>query len=266
MKKISVCILAGVMLSCTVSKKMTGSMQFADNVVVAHRGAFKKNGLPENSIASLKHAIALQCTGSEFDVRMTSDDSLIINHDPHFHSLDIEKSTYAELTKFTLSNGEKLPTLREYILAGKENNKLTRLVCEIKPSPAGKERGERIATKVLNLIRELKAEPLTVYISFDYNILLTLLKADPGLSTQYLNGDKSPDQLKADGINGLDYHFSVFKKNPEWIASARKNNIALNAWTVNDAPEMDNLLDSGFHFITTNEPELLFEKLKARRK
>ena len=28
------------------------------NHIVAHRGAFKKNGFPENSIASLKEAIA----------------------------------------------------------------------------------------------------------------------------------------------------------------------------------------------------------------
>jgi glycerophosphoryl diester phosphodiesterase len=54
---------------------------FADNVVVAHRGAWKQKDIPENSIASLKHAIELNCTGSEFDVRMTADDILIVNHD-----------------------------------------------------------------------------------------------------------------------------------------------------------------------------------------
>lgn len=235
---------------------------FADNVVIAHRGAFKKNNLPENSIASLKQAIALNCTGSEFDVRMTSDDSLIINHDPHFNKLDIETNTYATLSAFRLSNGEKLPTLREYILAGLENNRATRLVCEIKPSPAGKERGRVIAVKVADLIKELKAEDKVVYISFDYDILKKLVEINPKAPTQYLSGNISPDQLKNDGISGADYHFSVFKNHPEWIESAKLNKIALNAWTVNEEADMDWLLARGFDFITTNEPELLLEKMK----
>jgi glycerophosphoryl diester phosphodiesterase len=54
---------------------------------------------------------------------MTKDDSLIINHDQHYNKLRVEESTYAELAKFKLFNGEKLPTFREYILAGLQNNK-----------------------------------------------------------------------------------------------------------------------------------------------
>ncbi|MBK9678989.1 MAG: hypothetical protein IPO69_08985 [Saprospiraceae bacterium] len=33
----------------------------------------------KNSIAALRHAIDLGCVGSEFDVHMTADDSLIIS-------------------------------------------------------------------------------------------------------------------------------------------------------------------------------------------
>ena len=80
--------------SCSISKN-TGKtkMTFADNIVVAHRGAWKKNNFPENSIASLQHAIELKCTGSEFDVWMTADDSLVINHDFAYNKLAIEKQT-----------------------------------------------------------------------------------------------------------------------------------------------------------------------------
>lgn len=252
-----------VYFSCTSTKKnVTNPVSFASNVVVAHRGAWKKNNLPENSIASLKQAIALKCTGSEFDVRMTADDSLIINHDPHYHKLPIEKTTYAELSKFKLSNGEKLPTLREYILAGLNNNKTTRLVCEIKPSEISKERGKSIATNVLQLVNELRAQPMVVYISFDYDILKKINEINPAVSTQYLEANKSPDEVKADGISGIDYHFSAFKKNPDWIERAKKNNLILNAWTVNDANDMDWLLANNFDFITTNEPELLLERIK----
>lgn len=264
MIRITVCfLLLTCMASCGILKpRSKAPVVFANNIVVAHRGAFKKNKLPENSIASLKQAIALNCTGSEFDVRMTSDDSLIINHDPAFKKLPIEQTTYAELIKHSLSNGEKLPTLREYLLAGMENNTATRLICEIKPSEISKERGKQIAAKTVALVHALRARERVVYISFDYDILKKIVALDPGVPTQYLNGDRSPEQLKADGITGADYHYSVFKKRPEWIASAKQLNIALNAWTVNDAETMEWLMANDFEFITTNEPELLMELMQ----
>lgn len=90
MKGIVSLIGLGMILSCANLKKGSGSTKPIKNPVVAHRGAFKKNGFPQNSIASLREAIRLQCAGSEFDVRMTLDDSLVVNHDPHYQKLNIE--------------------------------------------------------------------------------------------------------------------------------------------------------------------------------
>lgn len=255
-------VLLFFITSCSVTKQTVTNVQFANNPVIAHRGAFKKNNLPENSIAALKEAIRLGCTGSEFDVRMSADDSLLINHDPHYHNLDIEKTTYNELAKFPLSNGEILPTLRQYLIVGLTNNRGTRLVVEIKPS-ASKERGKLIAEKVHRLVAELRAEKMVVYISFDYDILKKIREINATALTQYLNGDRTPEQLKEDGINGADYHLSVFKKNPDWIERAKKTGIVLNAWTVNAQEDMQWLLDRQFDYITTNEPELLLS-LKGR--
>jgi glycerophosphoryl diester phosphodiesterase len=259
MKKAVVFISLIFLSSCTGTKKTIMKNEFASNPVVAHRGAFKKNGFPENSIAALKEAIRLQCTGSEFDVRMTSDDSLIINHDPHYNRLEIEKTTYSQLSATRLSNGEPLPLLRQYLLAGMEGNTHTRLVLEIKPSGISKERGKNIAGKCVALVQELGAAPITVYISFDYDILKKIKEVDGNAITQYLNGDKTPEQVKADGMDGIDYNLTVFKKHPEWIESAKKNKVALNAWTVNAKEDMEWLLANDFDFITTNEPELLLE-------
>lgn len=247
--------------ACSTSKMST--LNFAANPVVAHRGAFKEKGFPENSLASLKEAIRLGCTGAEFDVRMTADDTLIINHDPHFAGMDIEKTSYKELSKTSLSNGEKLPTLYEYLLAGMDNNRKTRLVLEIKPSEISKERGKQMAEKVLQLVSKLKAQSMLMYISFDYDMLKHIHLIDSTAHTQYLNGDVSPLQLRKDGINGADYHYSVFLKNPAWITEAKENKILLNTWTVNQREDMLRLLRQGFDYITTNEPGLLFDVFKA---
>lgn len=241
------------------------SCSIKENAIVAHRGAWKKNNFPENSITSLRHAIDLKLPGSEFDVWRTADDSLVINHDAHYNKMLIEETTYADLIKFKLSNGEKLPTLREYISEGKKNNKHTLLVCEIKPSEISKERGQKTASMSVEIIKKLKADKITCYISFDYEILKQIRRIDSKASLQYLEGNKSPKEVKTDNINGVDYHYSVFKKHPEWIQEAKENNIILNAWTVNDPADMDWIIEHKFNYITTNEPELLNERLQKKK-
>ena len=261
-------VLAGISIigvSCTATKKAAMETAFAPNPVIAHRGAWKKNNLPENSIASLRQAVQLGCTGSEFDIWMTADDSLVINHDPVYNKLPVEKTNFSELSQTKLANGESLPTLREYLLAGLENNTQTMLVLEIKPSLTSGERGKLVAERVVELVRELNARAMVAYISFDYEILKRVLQVDPQARTQYLKGDIAPEQLKQDKMNGLDYHFSVFKKQSDWVQEAKKNKLVLNAWTVNDSAEMNHLLDQGFDYITTNEPELLFDIWRSRK-
>jgi len=247
---------------------MTTNNLSNNNPVIAHRGAWKAKQLPENSIASLKAAIELRCYGSEFDVRMTADDSLVINHDPAHAGMEIEKTNYSELIKHPLSNGEKIPTLAEYIQAGTNGNHQTKLIVEIKPSGISKERGQAIAVEVVNLIKQLDAAKMVEYISFDYDILKKIHELNAVAITQYLEGDKSPDELKKDGISGADYHFSVYDKHPEWIKQAIQHHLVLNAWTVNSADKMEQLLTSGVPFITTNEPELAFtihQKLQSKK-
>lgn len=230
------------------------------NQVIAHRGAWKKNAFPENSIASLNEAVRLGCYGSEFDVWMTADGVLVVNHDPEFQGLTIEKVNYAELLTKNMSNGEKIPTLESYLLAGKKQ-KTTKLILEIKPSKISKERGLEVTDKSIATVKKLKALDWVEYISFDYDYCKRVVEVLPKAKVAYLNGDKSAEVMKADHLTGADYHFSVYKKE-NWIADAKKLGLTINAWTVNTSADMQWLLAQGADFITTNEPELLFEELK----
>ncbi|MEO8820816.1 MAG: glycerophosphodiester phosphodiesterase family protein [Ginsengibacter sp.] len=236
-------------------------MKLANNKVVAHRGAWKNNRLPENSIAALKAAISQGCAGSETDVHMTADSALVINHDNEWNGLTIQKNNLTDLRKKNLSNGEPLPLLQDF-LSTITHQKITKLILEIKPSVQGQEWSNATVQKTIALVKKMNAEPWIIYISFDYEMLKEVLRLEPSANTQYLNGDKTPEQLKADGIKGADYHYSVFKKHPEWIASAKENNIDLDAWTVNEEKDMNWLLENRFNFITTNKPELLFKITK----
>lgn len=230
------------------------------NQVIAHRGAWKKNNLPENSIAALNEAVRLKCFGSEFDVHLTLDSVLVVNHDPTFFGMSIPQSTFAQLSTKKMSNGETIPTVESYLKAGMKQ-RTTKLILELKPQKLGKERDEYMTQKTIALVKKLKAEEWVEYISFGLDICKYIVANAPQAKVAYLNGDIAPAEIKAAGITGLDYHYSVFQKN-DWFGPAKKLGITINAWTVNTVPEMEWLIANEVEYITTNEPELLFETIK----
>ena len=232
--------------------------QFIQNQVIAHRGAWKVDNLPENSIASLQRAVELGCAGSEFDVHLTKDGVLVVNHDTDFYGIDIATATYEELLAKKHPNGESIPTAEAYLREGMKQKK-TKLIYELKTSKLGKERTLHSVDETLALVKKLGAEDWVEYIAFDYDACIRIHELDPKAKVYYLNGDKTPAEIKKAGLYGIDYHFSVFQKNPTWIQEAHDLGLVVNAWTVNDEKEMKSLLNQDAEFITTNEPALLLK-------
>ncbi|MBX2895531.1 MAG: glycerophosphodiester phosphodiesterase [Cyclobacteriaceae bacterium] len=228
--------------------------------VIAHRGAWKNTNVPENSIAALQNAIALKCYGSEFDVHLSADSVPFVLHDHSIQDIYIEKTNAAELSNIKLSNGEVLPTLESYLLAGKNQNQ-TRLILEIKTSQLGKARSLASTKKCVELVNKLGVASITDYIAFDFDVCLEVKKLAPQAHVQYLNGDKTPEQLAAAGLSGFDYHYSILQKNENWLADAHQRKLSTNAWTVNDETIMQWLIDRNVGMITTNEPEKLIRLL-----
>ena len=244
-------IIAMVFLSLLVSCNKR-----ENNLVIAHRGAWKSQDLPENSIASLKKAIELGCYGSEFDVHLTKDEIPVVNHDKDFMGIDIETATYNELLRMELSNGEKIPTLKTYLEEGLKQQK-TKLILEIKSAPSGKENTLKLTKKVVNLVHSVHGQSMVEYICFDFDAGQLVHKLDTKAKIAYLNGDKSPSEVLAVGYTGINYNYKVYQKNPTWIKEAQDLGLTINSWTVNDEDEMKLLLAQKVDFITTNEPEVL---------
>lgn len=240
-----------------------GQSSFHQNKVIAHRGAWKANSFPQNSLASLKEAVKLGCEGSEFDVWMTADDVLVVNHDGDFMGMEIEHSTYAQLLSQKLPNGEKIPTLEEYLKAGMKQRK-TKLILEFKPSKISVERSEKVGELAVKTVQKLKAQKWVEYITFSFEGGKKAIATDPKAKVAYLNGEKSPAELKEAGFYGFDYNLRILKQKPEWIQEAKALGLTTNSWTVNTAEDMIWLLDQGIDLITTDEPELLFRILKDK--
>lgn len=250
-------LLASLIFSLIAFPSCSQDM-FQKNKVIAHRGAWKAQSHPQNSLASLREAVRLGCEGSEFDVWMTSDNVLVINHDADFEGIKIETSTYEELLTKKLPNGEKIPTLKEYLAEGMKQTG-TKLILEFKPSGISKERSEKVGELSVKTVKEMKAEKWVDYITFSYEGGKKAIETDPNANVAYLTGDKSPAQLKEDGFFGFDYNIRVLRLKPEWIREAQDLGLTVNAWTVNNPEDMKWLLEQNTDFITTDEPELLLE-------
>lgn len=234
---------------------------FTRNKVIAHRGAWKNTGAPENSIAALRHAMQLGCEGSEFDVHMSADSLPVINHDASIQGVSIARTSSQELLALTLSNGEPMPTLEQYLKAGLQQRR-TKLILEIKTSELGKEHSLALTRKIVALVEDLQAQAWVDYIAFDYDVCLEVMKLAPYARVAYLNGDKTPEELAEDHFFGLDYHFKVLQKNADWVISAKQHKLTINVWTANDKALLEDLLRQQVDFITTNEPELLLSLLR----
>ena len=60
--------------------------------VIAHRGYWETEGSAQNSIRSLFKADSIGCYASEFDIWMTKDSVVVLNHDPSINGIVIEKA------------------------------------------------------------------------------------------------------------------------------------------------------------------------------
>lgn len=201
--------------------------------------------------------------GSEFDIHITVDDSIVVYHDNDFKGMVIGNSPYKDLISEKLFNGEKLPTVREYLKEGLKQ-KTTKLILEIKKA-GSPERTLELTRMAVKLVKEMNAGKWVDYITFDYEAGKLVHQLDPEAEIAYLNGDVSPSQAKKDGYTGLDYHFSKYKENPEWIPEAQKLGMSINVWTVNSEEDMRYMIGQNAEYITTDEPELLLRLLTREK-
>ncbi len=236
----------------------------AQTRTVAHRGFWNTENSAQNSLASFAKADSIGVYGSEIDVWLTTDDHLIVNHDKEYKGLFMETAPFDEIRSLRLPNGEKIPTLDEY-LAEVRRHPSTHLVLEMK-SLTDINREDVACHKIAELLKKHGVLSRTDIIVFSLNAALTFRKIFPaGVKIYYLDGDISPKKVKKLGLDGIDYSVKVMKKHPEWVADAHKHGLEVNVWTVNTPEDMNYFMDLGVDYITTDHPDTALEIMKKRQ-
>ncbi len=224
----------------------------AQTKVIAHRGYWKCDGSAQNSIASLIKAAHAGVYGAEFDVLMTRDHEIVVNHDKSINGVVIPENDYSAIKAMRLSNGETISTLDDYLNVGKQLPDL-RLILEIKPLPTAAD--EILATDIIvGKVREMNLTDRVDYISFSLNVCEHLVAITPESEISYLKGDLTPSEVKARGIDGIDYSYGTITQHPEWIDQAKAEGLKVNIWTVNTTDRMNELVAKGVDYLTTDHP------------
>jgi len=216
------------------------------SLIYGHRGVPVK--FPENSLAGFAYAISQHIDGLEFDVHLTKDGVPVIMHDEtvdrttNSHGKIVDY-TFQELRQCTLSNGEPVPSLAEFLdLVSGEN---VHLNLEFKTD---RQYYPGIEHKVLRMVQQTDLVYPVVFSSFNLQSLKRSYAIDPTQKYAFLTSAKigAPEAFaKSEHLEGL--HLEHYQP---------VHHVAERVWTVDDPSEMRQLFDRAVSAVITNDFEL----------
>lgn len=232
--------------------------------IFAHRGF--SGYYPENTmLAFQKVAEETVADGIELDIQLTKDGEIVIMHDEMLDRTTngsgwLKDHTLEELKMLSVGVNVKgffprqtIPTLREYFTWLKTTKLITNI--ELKTSYF---EYEGIEEKLIAMVKEFGLEDQIWYSSFNHYTVARIKKLMPeakcGLLTDtwLMNiGEYAASQGTA-SVNARTY----FCAKEGVAADLHAHNIALQAWTPNDAEMMQELVDAGVDVLITNYPDI----------
>jgi len=251
-------------LALLVSMSFSGSVN-ADTAVTAHRGA--SIDAPENTIASILAAAGI-ADYTEMDARLTSDGELVLMHDSTIDrttdgSGAVSSKSLAELQALDAGSwfspsyaGEQVPTLTEAMNAA--------LSVGVAPLV------ERKAGSASDYHNEFTSEGFSTndfaVISFDWNFLNALDTLNSSYQLWALGccslTQSDVDNAIADVADFISWRSSDIDQTK--VDLVQSNGLGIQVWTVNNAGRMQQLLDYGVDYITTDNPSLLSSLIADR--
>lgn len=234
----------------------TIKIQHGNTRMVAHRGVSKLE--KENTCAAFVAAGNRSYFGIETDIHPTLDGKIVCIHDSNTQrvaqdSVDVEQTAFDALRAIVLNDIDhqkgradlRIPTLQEYVQICKKYDKVG--VCEIK----GVFSRENLQ-KAIDIIRAEDYLHGIIFIAFDMENLIMMRELLPDQPCQFLTGEVDSaliETLKKYRLD-LDIHFKGLTE--EKVKMCHDNGIVVNAWTVDDPRDAEELIGWGVDYITSN--------------
>jgi glycerophosphoryl diester phosphodiesterase len=218
--------------------------------LVGHRGAL---GLePENTLRSFRRAVAEGAHGVELDLRLTSDEHLVILHDADVERTTdgngpIASMTLAEVKALDAGQGEKIPTFAEVL----DEIDLP-IQAEIKAAEA--------CHPVLDVIRTHGLSDQITVTSFSAEIIQETLSYLPGTRTGLISSHAKPELRETGRALGVAAVCpGLADLDVEFVTACHAEGLAVFTWPVNDVDGVLHALRLGADAVTTDFPDVLVD-------
>ena len=230
-------------------------------LVIAHRGA--SGHAPENTLAAFRRAVSLGAAFIETDLQLTRDTRFVAIHDDTVDRTTngrgkVHDMTLTELRRLDAGSwfgseftGERIPTLEEILEFSKKHD----VVFYLELKPTGSWGGEHA---LIGALRSSGEVARTIVISFDSGILESLRKIEPTLMTGLLfEGQLENPIQRAIEIGARQLAVRGDLVTPTLLAEARKQDLQVVCWTVNQPAHMRLLIEAGVAGIISDYPDRL---------
>lgn len=245
-------------------------LQPAPPRVIAHRGLALD--APENTLLAFLHALNVGVTHLETDVHGSRDAVAVVSHDPDLRRVAgrpgrVSELTMAELRRMPLGHDQGYCSLEELLDAFPE----ARVNIDIKSADA--------IGPALSAIRRTRAERRVLIGSFSGTRRRAVVRGLPGVATSVsarggvvavaaANAGLTPIVRRV--LRDVDATQLPVRVLGMPVDSARvirafhAAGVEAHFWTINDATEMERLLDAGADGIVTDRADIAMQVLRAR--
>lgn len=235
-------------------------------MIMGHRGF--GDGVPENSISSIKKSISEKIDYIEIDVQRTKDRSYVLNHDKNFARVassnntfineDVLNLTYDQIKEIRLGKGfgdkyknEKVPTIEEVLDLCKDKIGIN---LELKGNV-----DQKMMDDLMDIVDKKGMKEQVIFTSLTKSNVEYIENKDVTFNTGLINYLKIGDYTN---IN-VDYFMleenEITDKNVDSIHEIGKKVIA---WTVNSEESIENMTKLEIDGVITDNPLDVKDKLK----
>lgn len=219
---------------------------------------------PENTLASFRSALELDCDMVECDVHMSADGELVVIHDETVDRTTDGKGlvrdlTVAELGRLDAGRGERLPLLDELLqlVAGRAG-----FVIELKRGPKPYPGFDSL---LVERLRRFDMIGQSAVISFEHDWVAAMKKMEPDLQCGVLEvvpaGDPA-ELLRRTGADVYSPHYSAASR--DLVDGVHAQGGFFGVWTVDDEAGLKQSLEARVDAIFTNRPREIGPLLRAQ--
>ena len=245
--------------------------------IIAHRGASWL--APENTMASIQLAWAMDTDAVEIDIYLTADGEIVCFHDRSTGRISdqdqlVEELTLDELRQLDVGSwkgdqweGERVITFEEALATVPRHR---RLIVDVKSDT-------RIVEPMIEKINNSGLHPhQVVVIAFSYELAEMTKQLRPRTPVLWLvsfreeSGQWSPsmDEVVSRavdaGVDGVNLGFRGPAREPGEVEKIREAGLGYYVWTVNEPDDAQLALELGVDGLTTDRPAWLKKQLFAR--